>query len=133
MQILKTGLIVILSAYLVGCAHRQKTPDMPLSEVRPTPVCEGEKQCSEMWGRALDAVSTVTRMKVASANDTFIQTYPTRQIGYLNGQVYKQSLGGGKYAIQGKFDCGRYDWCDNLLNSAQNLFNTSVQGFDPVK
>lgn len=124
----------LLFAALVasGCAQQPKKPDMPLSEVHPTPVCDGEKQCSEMWGRAISAVSTVTRMKVATANDTFIQTYPTNQIGYMNGQVFKQSLGSGRYAIVGKFDCGRYTWCDGIRNSAQNLFNVSVQGFDPV-
>ncbi|MHC8408288.1 hypothetical protein [Pseudomonas sp. TMB3-21] len=133
MKLLKAAALIFCAAVMSGCAQPPKKPDMPLSQVHPTPICEGEKQCSEMWGRAITAASTVTRMKVATVNDTFIQTYPTNQIGYLNGQVYKQGLGDGRYSIVGKFDCGRQSWCDGLRNSAQNLFNVSVQGFTPVK
>lgn len=133
MQSAKKGLVALVLLSLAGCVQHPKKPDIPLSAVHPAPICEGEQQCSEMWGRAIEAASTATRMKVASASDTFIQTYPTREIGHLNGQVFKQSLGGGRYSINGKFNCDPYTWCNNMLNSTQNMFNLLVQGYDPVK
>lgn len=121
--------IVLAVAMVSGCAQRPKEPDMPLSKVAPTPVCMGEEQCSAMWGRAISAAQMVTRMKVMNASDTFIQTFPTREIGHLNGQVFKQSLGGGKYAIKGSFNCSPYSWCSNLINGSLNSFNLQVQGY----
>lgn len=119
-------------ALLAGCAVQPKKPDTPLSEVHPTPVCVGDDQCSRMWGRAIEGASLVTQMKVMSASDTFIQTYPTRQIGYLNGQVYKEKLGENRYAIRGSFGCNPYDWCNHFRNTTQDAFNRFVQGSDPV-
>lgn len=126
----KLSITLISTALLLGCAQPPKKPDMPLSQVAPTPICKGEAQCALMWGRAIEAIQVVTRMKVAEANDTFIRTYPTRKIGYMNGQVFKQSLGDGAYAIKASIDCNPSAWCSNLLNSGMNLFNTSVQGFE---
>ncbi|MBF8805503.1 hypothetical protein [Pseudomonas asiatica] len=128
----KQLIIAAAIASLSGCAVPQAKPDRPLDQVQPTPVCSGEQQCSEMWGRAIQALPMVTRMKVMSATDTFLQTYPTNKIGFLNGQVYKQSLGGGKYAIKGEFSCAPYTWCDSFRNTTQHSFNMWVQGYDPV-
>lgn len=116
---------------LSGCAQPPKKPDIPVSEMQPTPVCKGEEQCSRMWARAIDGIQMVTRMRVMTANDTFIQTFPTTKIGYMNGQVIKQGMGDGKYAIKASIDCGIYSWCDNMLNSGVSLFNSRVQGFEP--
>lgn len=126
------ALAALAISFVSGCAVPPKKPDMLLHNVQPTPVCSGEKQCSAMWARAIEGASMVTRMKVMSANDTFIQTYPTSQIGFLNGQVFKQSLGDGKYAIKGTFSCAPYSWCDSFRNSTQHTFNMWVQGYDPV-
>lgn len=126
----KLWITAIITASLTGCAQPPKKPDMPISQVAPTPICKGEAQCAAMWGRAIEGIQMVTRMKVAEANDTFIRTYPTRKIGYLNGQVFKQSLGDGEYAIKASIDCGQSAWCSNILNSGMNLFNTHVQGFE---
>lgn len=123
--------ILLVSAALSGCAQPPKKPDIPLSEVAPTPVCQGEEQCSRMWARAFDGIQVVTRMRVMSASETFIQTFPTTKIGYLNGQVIKQSIGDGKYAIKASIDCGIYSWCDNMRNRSVSLFNMKVQGFEP--
>lgn len=116
---------------LAGCAQQPKKPDISASEMQPTPVCKGEEQCSRMWARAIDGIQMVTRMRVMTASDSFIQTFPTKKIGYMNGQVLKQSIGDGKYAIKATIDCGIYSWCNNMLNSGVSLFNAQVQGFEP--
>lgn len=123
--------IVAIALSLAGCAQQPRQPDMPISEMQPTPVCKGEEQCSRMWARAIDGIQMVTRMRVMTASDSFIQTYPTNKIGFMNGQVIKQSVGDGKYAIKASLDCGRYSWCDNMLNRGVSLFNSQVQGFEP--
>lgn len=122
------GVVLMLG----GCAATPQEPDMLSSEVQPTPICVGEEQCSKMWGRAIEAISTTTGMKLMTATDSFLQTYPTTKIGYMNGQVYKEKVGEQKYAIKGRFDCGGYSWCNRYLNKKQNLFNLLVQGYDPV-
>lgn len=123
--------IVAIALSLAGCAQQPRQPDMPISEMQPTPVCKGEEQCSRMWARAIDGIQMVTRMRVMTASDSFIQTYPTNKIGFMNGQVIKQSVGDGKYTIKASLDCGRYSWCDNMLNRGVSLFNSQVQGFEP--
>lgn len=123
--------IVAIALALAGCAQQPRKPDMPISEMQPTPVCKGEEQCSRMWARAIDGIQMVTRMRVMTASESFIQTYPTNKIGFMNGQVIKQSVGDGKYAIKASLDCGRYSWCDNMLNRGVSLFNSQVQGFEP--
>ncbi|HEJ3833673.1 hypothetical protein [Pseudomonas aeruginosa] len=130
---MKRAILLLPFLALVGCNQSPPKPDMPISEVHPTPVCEGASQCSEMWGRAIEGVTMVTGMKVMSANETFIQTFPSRKVGYLNGRVYKQSLGGEKYEIKGTFDCLPYDWCNNFRNKTQSAFNIYVQGYIPLK
>ena len=127
----KTALIFAIAMGLTGCAQQPKKPDMPISEMQPTPVCKGEEQCSRMWARAIDGIQMVTRMRVMTASETFIQTFPTKKIGYMNGQVIKQSIGDDKYAIKASLDCGIYSWCSNMLNSGVSLFNSQVQGFEP--
>nr|WP_319527764.1 hypothetical protein [Pseudomonas laurentiana] len=126
-------LVTIIVASLSGCATQPAKPDRPLDQVQSTPICSGEQQCSAMWGRAIQALPMVTRMKLMSATDTFLQTYPTNKIGFLNGQVYKQSLGDGKYAIKGDFSCAPYTWCNSFRNTTQHSFNMLVQGSDPAK
>ena len=133
MKLLNLGSAVLFALLITGCAQQPKKPDLPLSEVKPTPTCQGEAQCAAMWTRAIEAVPNVTRMKIMSASDTFIQTYPVNKVGFMNGQVIKQSLGDGRYAIKGTFDCNPSTWCQAFQNRTQNFFNTSVQGFDPVK
>lgn len=113
-------------AVLGGCVTQPEQPDIPASQVAPTPTCSSPEQCSRMWSRAIGAAETVTRMRVMIANDTIIQTFPTRQIGFLNGRVVKENLGDGRYEIKGSFDCQPYSWCSNLLNRSQNLFNMMV-------
>lgn len=123
--------ILAITLALAGCAQPPKKPDIPVSEMQPTPVCKGEEQCSRMWARAIDGIQMVTRMRVMTASDTFIQTFPTNKIGFMNGQVIKQSVGEGKYAIKASIDCGIYSWCDNMRNRGVSLFNAQVQGFEP--
>lgn len=123
--------ILAIAVALSGCAQPPKKPDIPVSEMQPTPVCKGEEQCSRMWARAIDGIQMVTRMRVMTASDTFIQTFPTTKIGFMNGQVIKQSVGDGKYAIKASIDCGIYSWCDNIRNRGVSLFNSQVQGFEP--
>lgn len=128
LKLVALGAVVMLG----GCAATPQEPDMPASEVHPTPVCVGEEQCSKMWGRAIEAISVTTGMKLMTATDSFLQTYPTTKIGYMNGQVYKEKVGDQKYAIRGRFDCGGYSWCNQYRNQKQNLFNLLTQGYDPV-
>lgn len=127
----RAALFFCVALVLSGCAQPPKKPDIPVSEIQPTPVCEGEEQCSRMWARAINSIQMVTRMRVMIANDTFIQTFPTNKVGYMNGQVIKQSVGDGKYAIRASIDCSRHSWCSNMLNSGVSLFNAQVQGFEP--
>ncbi|WP_144039207.1 hypothetical protein [Pseudomonas aeruginosa] len=118
---------------LSACAQQPGKPDLLPSQVHKDPVCEGEQQCSAMWGRAIEGASIVTRMKVMTVTDAYIQTFPTRKIGFLNGQVFKQKLDGDKYLIRGVFNCDPYDWCLGFKNRTQDTFNSYVQGFDPIK
>lgn len=122
---------IAIALALPGCAQPPKKPDLPISDMQPTPVCKGEEQCSRMWARAIDGIQMVTRMRVMSASDNFIQTFPTTKIGYMNGRVIKESVGEGKYAIKASIDCGRYSWCDNMLNRGVSVFNAQVQGLEP--
>jgi len=122
----------VMSA-LVGCAVPPPKPDLPLDKIAPTPICEGDQQCSRMWGSAIEGISIVSRMKVMTVTDNFIQTYPTRDVGFLNGQVYKEKIGDGKYAIRGRFNCDPYTWCHGFQNQTQHTFNLYVQGYEPVK
>lgn len=116
---------------IAGCAQQPKKPDLTTAEMTPTPICKGEEQCSRMWARAIDGIQMVTRMRVMSASDTFIQTFPTSKVGFMNGQVIKQSVGEGKYAIKASIDCGIHSWCDNMRNRGVSVFNAKVQGFEP--
>ncbi|MDH0301838.1 MULTISPECIES: hypothetical protein [unclassified Pseudomonas] len=127
----RAATFIAITLAVSGCAQSPKKTDIPLSAITPSPICKGEEQCSRMWARAIDAIQMVTRMRVMSANDTFIQTYPTRQVGYLNGHVIKQSVGDGKYSINASIDCGIYSWCDNMLNRKVSLFNSQVQAYEP--
>jgi hypothetical protein len=133
MLLIKFGSAVLLALVIAGCAHQPKKPDILLSEVKPAPICQGEAQCAAMWTRAIEAVPMVSRMKVMSASDSFIQTYPTNDVGFLNGQVIKQGMGDGRYTIKGTFDCNPSTWCLGFRNRTQNTFNAMVQGFEPVK
>jgi len=65
-------------------------------------------------------------MRIMIANERMIQTFPTREIGYLNGSVIKHPLGNGKYAIEGTFSCAPYTWCSSFANTTQSAFNAQV-------
>lgn len=129
--LLKKAVVSLVAALmLAGCAQPPKRPDLPADQVAPTPVCQGEEQCSRMWGRAIEGIQMVTRMKVMNVTDSFIQTFPASKVGHLNGQVFKQSLGDGKYAIKASIGCSGHSWCSNMLNSGLSLFNSHTQGFE---
>ena len=113
-----------------GCVQQQpSTPPLDVAKIHPTPVCSGEQQCSEMWGRAIRSLPTISRMRLMTATDTYLQTFPAGKVGYLNGAAYKQKLPDGRYSITATFDCRGRSWCSDLSNRALDLFNTEVQGF----
>lgn len=122
---------VLLLALLAasGCAQQPSRPPLPVSQIHPTPVCTGEAQCSEMWGRAIRSLPAISRMRLMTASDSYLQTFPANKVGYLNGAAYKQLVSDGKYVIKATFDCRGRDWCSDVSNRALDLFNADVQGF----
>lgn len=63
--------MVLAGAFLVigGCVTPPVEPDMLISQVHPTPICAGEDQCAQMWGRAVKSISIVTSMRVMAVTE----------------------------------------------------------------
>ena len=127
---LKKLIVVSSIALLSGCAQQPAKPALDPSKIHPTPVCKGEVQCSAMWGRAVRSLPALTRIRLMTVTDSYLQTYPVKRVGYMNGTAYKQKVGEDSYKIVASFDCGGNSWCADLSNRALDLFNVDVQGFD---
>jgi hypothetical protein len=121
--------VLLVAVVLSGCAAKPSKPPLPVSQIHPTPVCVGDDQCSEMWGRALRSLPAISRVRLMTATDSYLQTFPIDKVGYLNGTVFKQKVGDGKYSITASFDCRGKSWCADLSNRALDLFNVQVAGF----
>ncbi|WP_339935155.1 hypothetical protein [Vreelandella glaciei] len=119
--LISLGMLIILA----GCAATPSEPDIPLSEVRPTPTCDNEVDCENMWVAAQSALQSVSGMRLAVANDNFAQTYPSTRVGVLDGQVRKERTEEG-YRFVAAFGCGGHSWCNNMLNLNLSAFNAQV-------
>lgn len=112
---------------LVGCATTQqnKAPAEPIV-VGPTPVCSSPDECQAMWAKAATVLPTLTGMRLALMNDTYMETYPAIRGIPLHAKATKNPLGNGKYEISATITCRHQGVCGDLPERGMKLFNTAV-------
>ncbi|EFH9370646.1 hypothetical protein JT613_001313 [Escherichia coli] len=120
-KILFYGLVVLATA---GCADNRP---MPVLDTKPV-TCSSEAECSYLWSKVPQHLEFATKMRVESANDTFITTFipiDTRQLAGRASKV-KQS---GDTAINAEFQCHRHYGqkdCERAVINATNFFNQAM-------
>ncbi len=99
--------------FLCACTTTSITPEISKQLSDPL-ICEGEKQCKEMWDRAMYFINTNAAFKIQTVNDNMIETYNPRQGSRkLAFRVLKQPLGNNKYKIL------TFAWCDDTMFGCQ--------------
>lgn len=121
---------IAAAAMLVSCAAPAPQPAVAVAPEQqyPVPTCTGEVECGQMWTRAIQYIQMASGMKVLSANETMIQTYPAAGIGRMTGTVMRYPIASGVYEIRGALACRRHEDCSAQAARGLNLFNMSVAG-----
>ncbi|WP_371343500.1 hypothetical protein [Enterobacter hormaechei] len=120
-KIILSGLVVYS---ITGCVDNRPMPIMDTKSVS----CSSDSECSYLWSKVPQHLEFATKMRVDSANDTFITTYPpidTRQLAGRASKV-KQS---GDTLINVEFQCHKHYGakdCERAVINATNFFNKAM-------
>ena len=120
-KILFSGLAVFA---LAGCADNRPMPIVDTKAV----TCASEAECSYLWSKVLLHLKKKKKMRVESANDTFITTYPPIDTRQLAGRVSKVKQSRDT-AINAEFQCHRHYGlkdCERAVINATNYFNKAM-------
>lgn len=134
--------LISATAALMGCATNQPAPS-PKKQVAasttqapakpkepivigPTPVCSSPDECQAMWAKAATVLPTITQMRLAMMNDTYMETYPGVRGIAMHAKAVKKPIGNGKYEIAASISCRTSSGCGDLEDMGMALFNTVV-------
>jgi len=132
MVFIKSFLLFFGFVFLAGCAMTPEEIAEYEAEKKKAlnyAECDGEKECKQMWDRAVYFVSKNAQRGIKLSTDNIIETYAS--VGgstNLHARANKVNISGEKYRFESIWGCDNFLGCSRSPTIVMAEFNDYVRG-----